>query len=318
MLSHALDLTLALAPVFLLLALGRGLAAVRLMPAEGADPLGALLYWVVLPARLITEVARTDLRATASPEAIAAGVLSFAVALVAGWFATGRLPPEERGAALNGMARANGAFVGLPVIALAATTLPEALRGPMTASYATTLAVMVVVFNVGSVVSYRLPHHGVTWTGLKAALAELPRNPLILACLLGGALAWIRPGLLTGNALGQTLDLLGAAAVPLALLTTGAKIDLHLARARPMAVGLITLAKLVLVPTGTWLLCRAFGASPPATVAVVVMMACPTAIAAGPMARLLGGDERLVAAVVVTTTALAPLTLLAWLTLLTG
>ena len=56
MLSHVLDLTLALAPVFLLLALGRGLAAVRLLPTGGADPLGALLYWVALPARLITEV----------------------------------------------------------------------------------------------------------------------------------------------------------------------------------------------------------------------------------------------------------------------
>ena len=53
-------------------------------------------------------------------------------------------------------------------------------------------------------------------------------------------------------------------------------------------------------------------------VAVVVMMACPTAIAAGPMARLLGGDERLVVAVVVTSTALAPLTLLGWLAVLTG
>ena len=48
------------------------------------------------------------------------------------------------------------------------------------------------------------------------------------------------------------------------------------------------------------------------------MMACPTAIAAGPMAALLGGDERLVTAVVVTTTALAPVTLLVWLVLLTG
>ncbi len=318
MLSHVLDLTLALAPVFLLLALGRGLAAVRLLPTGGADPLGALLYWVALPARLITEVARTDLRATASPEAIAAGVLSFAAALVAGWFATGRMTPEERGAALNGMARANGAFVGLPVIALAATTLPAGLGGALTASYATTLTVMVVVFNVGSVIAYRLPHHGVTWVGLRTALGELPRNPLILACLTGATLAWIQPGLLTGNALGQTLDLLGAAAVPLALLTTGAKIDLHLARARPLAVGLITLAKLVLVPLMTWGLCGAFGASLPATVAVVVMMACPTAIAAGPMARLLGGDERLVVAVVVTSTALAPLTLLGWLAVLTG
>ncbi len=316
--SHALDLTLALSPVFLLLALGRGLGRLRLIPAEGADPLGSLLYWVALPARLVTEVARTDLRATASPEAIAAGVLSFAIAMIAGWFATGRMTPEERGAALNGMARANGAFVGLPVIALAATTLPEALRGALTASYATTLTVMVVVFNVGSVIAYRLPHHGMTWIGLKAALGELPRNPLILACLVGGTLAWIRPGLLTGNALGQTLDLLGAAAVPLALLTTGAKIDLHLARARPMAVGLITLAKLVLVPLATWGLCLAFRAPQPALVAVVVMMACPTAIAAGPMARLLGGDERLVVAVVVTSTGLAPITLLAWLTVLTG
>jgi predicted permease len=316
--AHALDLTLALAPVFLLLALGRGLGALRLIPTAGADALGQLLYWVALPALLVTEVARTDLRATASPAGIAAGVLSFTLALIVGWWATGRLTPAERGAALDGMARANGAFVGLPVIALAATTLPEGLRGALTAAYATTLTVMVVVFNVGSVVAYRLPHHGVTWVGLRAALAELPRNPLILACLTGGVLAWIQPGLLSGHALGRTLELLGAMAVPLALLTTGARIDLHLARARPVAVGLITAAKLVLVPLGTWVLCRAFGAPEPATVAVVVMMACPTAIAAGPMAGLLGGDERLVAAVVVTTTALAPLTLLVWLTLLTG
>ncbi len=311
------DLLLALLPVFALMLLGRVLRRHGVLSATGVDDLGKLLYWVLLPVRLFAECARADVRHAIEGSAVLAAVIAFiAGSLVAG-LAGRRLPPTEQGCIISGVARANGAFVGLPVIALLAVSLPPGGAVGLNAAYAVILGCMVPLFNAGAVIGFRLPHHGLTWAGIRAVLGELPRNPIILGSGLGVLVGLWHPGLLDGTVPGHAIDLLGGAAVPLALLITGAGLDVSIIRGRPLLLVTSAIAKLVLVPLTCWLACRLLDVSTIGTLAATVLMASPVAMASAPMARLLGGDDRLMSAIIVTTTLASPLTLFGWLWFLT-
>jgi predicted permease len=316
-----------LLPVFVLIALGWGLRRLAVVSAAGGRDLAQLLYWVFLPAQLLLVTSRVDIAQQLSPVGLLAIVSGLLLGMGGGWWATAALPATARGCVMNGVARGNGAFIGLPVIELVAHTLPPELGHALTGIYALLLGPSVIAFNIAAVVAFRLPHHGLTVAGLVHAASELPRSPLIIACVLGAILGWWRPGLfdtarlLPGvvggllGSLGSMLSLVAAAAVPLALIVAGQGLDFTHLRAFPRVIAGTVGAKLVLVPLLTWGVCRAFGADQLATAAATILMASPTAIASVPMARLLGGDAALMAGLVTATTVLAPLTLLGWLLL---
>jgi predicted permease len=178
------------------------------------------------------------------------------------------------------------------------------------------LGAMITAFNAGSVLALRLAHHGLSFAGLLTVLAHLPRNPLIVACALGTIASLISPGLLKDNVAGDTITLLARAAVPMALLLVGMQLDLGLLRRSRGLLSLVALGKLVLVPAATCGIGLLIGVHGAALTAAVVLMACPVAIAAVPMARLLGGDAELMAAMVVVTTIAAPIALFGWLLVL--
>ena len=311
--NEVLVLGAAVVPVVVLLALGRVLARIGLLSVAGVGDLNRLVYWAALPAQLVVVVARSDLRQSFDLAAGAACVLGFIVALVLTLVVSVRRSAAERGSLASGVGRANAAFIGLPVIALAAPILGDERGAALTAGYSVLLALMVPVFNVGSVLGFILPQHGLAGGGWRRSLRELPRNPLILACILGIVLSLVAPDCLDGNVVGDALDLLARASLPLALLVTGAALDVRRVRAAPGLLVVAALGKLVLVPALTAGLAWVFGATATGLAAATILMACPAAVANTPMARQLGGDEALMAAQVVVTTIIAPLTLIAWL-----
>lgn len=307
----------ALAPVFVLVALGWGLRAGGLLGESTAEALNKLLYRVLLPAQLIATIAAADLRHAYDHRAAFAALAAFIIGLALTLGATVGMPSAWRGSLATAATRANAAYIGLPVVQLVARTLPDARGAALEATYGVLLAMMVPAFNVGSVLGFLLPQHGVSWGGVRRSLVELPRNPLILASAVGIVLGLCCPGALAPTVPGRSIAVLALAATPCALLATGAAIDLHLVRARPLPLLAACVAKLVALPALTWGIGRALDTRPEPLAAAVVLMACPAAMAGLPMARELGGDERLTAAVIVATTVAAPFTLLLWLALLT-
>lgn len=315
MIDEVMVLVGAVMPVVIVLALGRALARWGLLSGVGVADLSRLVYWVGLPAQLLVVVANSDLRVAFDAAAAAACVLGFLLTLVLTLMLTARRPAPERGSLASGVGRANAAFVGLPLVTLAGQALGDERGAALIACYPVLLAVMVPVFNIGSVLGFVVPQHGFSGGGWKRSVRELPRNPLILACVAGIMLALVAPGCLAGNVMGSALDLLARSSLPLALLVTGAALDLARIRAAPLMLTLAALGKLVLVPALTAGLAWSFGAGPAGLAAATILMACPTAVANTPMARQLGGDEALMAAQVVVTTILCPLTLIAWMVL---
>ncbi|MBA3686760.1 MAG: AEC family transporter, partial [Planctomycetes bacterium] len=183
-------LAVALAPVLVLLGLGWGLRRARLLSDAGSDDLNRLCYWVLLPAHLFVTIARCDLRSAFSVTALLAALIGLVVGFAAAWLLGARLPPAERGSVISGAFRANAAYIGLPVIQLACAALPAERGALMLAAYPVLLAAMVPAFNIAAVVGFLLPRHGVTRASVLGACGEVARNPLVIACLCGLAVAW--------------------------------------------------------------------------------------------------------------------------------
>jgi predicted permease len=322
--SRLATLLCVVAPVFALIALGRALRRFELLGEAGARELHLLVYWVGLPAQLVWQIAASDLREHVDATALAAALVGYWVAFALAWMFSARLAPEARGCAMNGAVRGNGAFIGLPVALLLAANLPPDQGKRLTSAYLVLLGALVPCYNIGGVLGFLLPRHGVTWHGLKRAALESLINPLLIACAIGVALSlwWpslLRPGAEHGPPLRAALSalhMLADLAVPLALLIAGAQLDFGLMRRSWRLLGLTTAAKLLGAPLLGYLAGRLLGVEPIALTAVVIITAAPTAMAAVPMARILGGDDRLMAAMVVASTVGAPASLLLWLALL--
>ena len=306
----------ALIPVFALVAVGWSLRRFRLISDQGVEDLNNVVFWVALPTQLFVLVSSVDIRHHFDGTALMAALGGFIAGLVGSWWLCRAMPAPIRGTIVAGVARPNAAFIGLPVMQLLAAALPPAEATALLTAFGVLLGAMITAFNAGSVLALRLAHQGVTMAGLLTVLAHLPRNPLIVACALGTIASLIKPNLLHGHVVGDSVELLARAAIPMALLLVGMQLDLGLMRRNRLLLSLIAIGKLLLVPAATWGLGLALGVSGPALMAAVVLMACPVAIAAVPMARLLGGDAELMAAMVVVTTIAAPVALLGWLLIL--
>ena len=148
--------------------------------------------------------------------------------------------------------------------------------------------------------------------GIAAITWSIATNPFLLASLAGLAVGLANltlPELLAGTA-----ARLGAAAVPLALLSIGATLEPRaLLRLDRFAMGM-NAVKLVALPGIAWAIGLAVGLAPPLANLLIVFAALPTASAAPVLAAAFGVDPRLSGQIVAQSTLLAGLTLPVWIT----
>ena len=297
----------ALAPVFILIALG-WLLRTRGFPGDQFWPAAErLVYFVLFPALLFLTTAAADLGALA--------LLPLAGALIAAIGATVALTLALRPwlkiadaaftSVLQGGIRCN-TYVGLAAGSALFGEVGLTIMGVV-------VFVAVTTVNVISVVA--LIHYGRRAAGPREVLASVARNPLILACVLGFG----------SNALGislpavayETLDVLARASLTLGLLCVGAGLELaHLGRARLAAVATAVL-KLLVLPAATALACRLFGIDALSTAAAVLFTAAPISASSYVLARQLGGDAPMIAGLITITTLAAVATMPLMLGLLT-
>ena len=297
----------ALAPVFILIALGwllraRGFPGAQFWPAAER-----LVYFVLFPALLFLTTAAADLGALALLP-LAGALIAAIGAIVAFTFAL--RPLLEVGDAaftsvLQGAIRCN-TYVGLAAGSVLFGEVGLTIMG---------LVVFVVVTTANVISVVALTHYGPRATRPRELLAAVARNPLILACVLGFG----------GNALGirlpavayDTLDVLARASLTLGLLCVGAGLELaHLGRAR-MAAAVATVLKLLVFPGATALACRLFGFDPVSAAAAVLFTAAPISASSYVLARQLGGDAPMIAGLITMTTIAAIATMPLVLALLT-
>jgi len=295
-----MDATLAaVAPTFLVIALGWVLHRVR-VPDVAFWPLAErFTYVILLPALVVQNVATIRLEGALVPMAGAMGVAVGATGL--GLLAArGALPfPGPAFTCIvQGSIRPN-LYIGL--------ALAAALHGrPGVTLAAVALASVVPTVNVISV--YALSRHAAERPLPPGRLlGELLRNPILQALALGAALNVSGIGLPV--LLDRMLAIVGGAALPIGLLAVGASLQLGRLHEGGVALLLAAALKLLGVPALCAALLLALGVRGlPAEVAAT-FVAMPAAPSAYVLARLMGGDAPLMARMISAQTLLAGLTL---------
>lgn len=302
-------LVVVLAPVLALLALGYGLGRSGVIDAALRRGLGRLVFLVLLPALLLRKLGGGDSALAFDPRPMLAGWALLLVGFAALYLATVRMRPERRGSAVSAGLRFNGALVGLPVVVQLGGS--DLFAGTALADrYLLFMATQIPVIHVLAVLGVVLPLRGAGERGgAGAVFGSLARNPILISAVLGTGIALLWPGLLGGGVVGRSLDVLGAGAIPLALLATGAAIELRGLREDLRTLGGVVATRLLAFPLAALGLALACGFDPVITAAMVVLFGCPTAVGAVPITTSLGGDERLIAAAVALSSLLAPVTL---------
>jgi len=293
-------LATAVLPVFLLILLGLVIRR-RGWIAEGFwEPAERLAYFFLLPALLVTSLARADfagLPAAAMAAAVLLAILAMAALQLIYHLIRGGDGPAFT-ALLQTSIRPN-TYIGL--------SIPFALYGQEGLTIAALIvAVVVPVVNLISVAA--LVRYGSSpSSGGPGLLKALLFNPLILACLAG--LGLNLSGLGLPPILDETLVILARAALPLALLAVGAGLDLGAARASGLRVGAGVALKLLGLPLLTAGTCWLLDVHGLVWTVALLFNALPAATSTYILARQMGGAPGLVANILTVQTLAAAVTL---------
>ncbi|MEH0842040.1 AEC family transporter [Micromonospora sp. CPCC 205711] len=288
----------AFVPIWVLTGLGWWIGRRRLLGAEAERVLGAFVFRLAMPAALFTTLSRT--RLAVHPRALAAFAVStfvtMGVAFVLGAVLRHR-PVGEATIAAMAAGYVNSANLGIPV----------ALQVLGDAAFLTEVLLFQVL--VVTPVILVLLDRGAGRPLRPGRLLTLPlRNPVIAGPALGAlcsGLDWQPPQLVAAP-----LALLGAAAVPTALVALG--LSLTGAGPRPGGKGEVAVLsglKLLAQPLVAWSVGLLAGVGRADLLALVVCAALPTAQNTYIFAREYGGGQAVARETVIATTALSMVTL---------
>lgn len=287
-------LILGIAPVFVLIAIGYGLRKSDFLPDATWRPIEKLAINLLYPGFLIPAIWHADLSGPSAGAAGGAAVVSVilvgALALAAKPFLT--LDGPAYTSVFQGVIRWNS-FVFLPVVQSLFDDRGLAVAAVM-------IACIIPVTNIACVAV--LARWGADQRGVSplALLSAMARNPILMACLIGLTLNFT--GAPSFPVLDRTLELIGAAALPLGLIVAGAGLSFAEVVRRRTTVFWVSVVKLVAMPFLMWGVCRAMGGDQLAQSLALLCGATPGAAASYMLARQMGGDAQLMAGVIALTT----------------
>ncbi len=290
-----------LLPIFLLAGLGALLAKLPWLKPTWHAGVTELTAKFLVPSLLFASAWRTGIPPSLSWKVLCAFYLPLGMLFLAA------RPLARRGgsAAGDGAAAAlaatysNTVFVGVPVLV---QVLGE---GSLQFAYPVIAFHSLFCFTL-----YHLSEDG-AGSGWFGAVLNTLKNPIVAALLLGLALNLVQVRL--PAPLLRALDMLGAAALPCALLSLGASV----ASLKPgpwRRTAAIVLAKLVLLPLGVGALSVfVFHLPTAAAMVLIVLASCPVGINAAFVVKPAGGGAQLVNSAILLSSLLCAATMPAWL-----
>ena len=281
---YALDVTL---PISLIIGLGILLKRIGWITDEFAKTGSELVFNLTLPCLLFVNIATTNLT-----DHFPTLLIVFAGCMITGAFiichllAYGIASKFSRGAFVQGACRGNMAIIGL---ALSVNAFGDSALA-IASMY---LAVLVVPVNIFSILT--LYYHQEKTPSVKEVARSVFTNPLAIAISLAIVVALLP--LQVPKLMLDTGSYLARMTLPLALLCVGATIRLQEFRSSSVLYWAIS-GKIVFIPVVATALGFYFGLRGEQLGVLFMMTAAPTAAAAYPMIRSIGGDYHLTAAII--------------------
>ena len=274
------------APLLLLMSVGFFARQIGLLNDSLVKGINQLIFKIFLPVNLCYSVLNTPYDTELSGVAFLLIPLGTTLLFAMLFLIIPRLEKDRSkiGVLIQGCARSNYAFFGIPLVAML-------FPGQDTSLAALLLVVTVPFYNVYSVIA--LSVYGGKEVKLGRILLNILKNPLIIACLLGYVLWMFR--FQPPSFLKTTMNDISKLSTPLALFTLGGAIRFSNAKKhiRQLAIGIsgkLFIAPLIFVTIGALL-----GLRDVALASVYIAFGAPTAVSSFPMAQQMGGDGELAA-----------------------
>jgi predicted permease len=294
----------ALLPVFLVILLGAGLRRAGVVSETQWQAVDQVAYWVLFPALIFKEIASADFSGV--PVVGMALAMILAVLLMSAGLLVSRRPLSEA-LRIEGPAYASlfqGAtrwhtFIALAIIPVLAG--PKALA--LGALGVAAMTPLLNIINAGVHARFAAPS---ALDGRKLAQSLLA-NPFVFSSL--GGVLWQVLGLPLPWPAFEVLDIVGRAALGLALLGVGAGLRLDPFRDQALTVTTAVALRLLVMPVLMFLMLQVFGVSGDAATVALICGAVPMGSGSYVLARQMGGDAPLVATIMTVQMAAAAVTL---------
>jgi predicted permease len=294
-------------PLILLIGLGALLARLRFLGPQFSADLNKLAFWIALPALLLRSAASATEAGSGTwillAVMIATTLLVSALAWV--WARFLGIPSSGQGTFVQSSFRGNLAFIGIPVIAASVVDVSGEVRVPLLASAVIVMTLTMAFFNVLAVVVLQASRGGSV--GPSAMVRPIATNPLLLSGLSGLAIALL--GVRLPMFLDRTLEILGASAVPIALLCIGGSLTTTKFSGRLSWIVAAATFKIAVSPLVAALLLWLTGLGAIEWRIGLVFASTSTAAAAYVMARQMEGDEALASGSIALSTVLSAISL---------
>lgn len=290
-----------LLPVFILILIGWGVRASRIVSAEAFGQVNRFGYFVLYPAFLFTLTSTADLAGGEAGRFVLALLLGVG-ALVAIAISLRPLFGADGGPSFTSVFQGGVRWNGFVLLAAAPTIYGT--EGPHLIGIAFGPLVLVVNL-ICVIVLARWGANGAN--SLRAIIDQIIANPLILGCAAGllAQLFHVRHF----GPVSTVLSMLGGAALPIAIMCVGAGLDFKAVRAARWKVAGASAFRLLLAPLVMWGAGMLVGLTPLAAAVAAGVGATPTAAAGYTLSREMGGDSQLMAAIITATTLLSFLTM---------
>ncbi|MDC0981005.1 AEC family transporter [Candidatus Pseudothioglobus singularis] len=296
MLSNFFQIFLLVSPVFLLIILGNFLRRIKVPDISFWEINDKLCYWVLIPALLFHYISQINL----SSEML----YSYSIIIYVGFFIAmltvlilGKLlgyPPERWTSILQGAVRQN-AFIALAITGSLFGDEGLKIASIFMLIYVPSINIIIVttmVMNFGQSKNNASKNEFIT------VFIELSKNPFILAMIIGLIFSIIQSEKL--KVIIDTSGLLGSAALPIMLLTIGAKIKVRDLALTITPILISNFLKLLALPLIAFLVANYLGLSEIEVFVAVIFAAVPTAASSHTLAKQFGADDQLMTSIITT------------------
>ncbi|MFT4714612.1 MAG: putative permease [Candidatus Azotimanducaceae bacterium] len=287
-------------PIFILVAIGVVLKRIDFVDDKFIQTSSKLVFSLCLPLLLFTTISASDLKETFNLALLNFSVVASVAAFLFSWIVAIAFvsPRSDRGVFIQACFRSNLGVVGLALCANAYGDQGLALASLLMA----TLTVTYNILSVG-ILSFYAGHESLS---LKRVFIDILKNPLIIAIILAVIVSAIQipvPRIILSAG-----EYLGSLALPLALLGTGAGMNLKAIRDSSLITILAVVIKTALIPLAVTLAAIMLGFEGVILGSLFLMFASPTATASFIMVKSMGGNDALAANLIMVTTLVSILT----------
>ncbi|MDA8755160.1 AEC family transporter [Candidatus Pseudothioglobus singularis] len=305
MFSNFFQIFLLVSPVFLLIILGNFLRRIKVPDVSFWEINDKLCYWVLIPALLFHYISQINL----SSEML----YSYSVIIYVGFFIAiltvlilGKLlgyPAERWTSILQGAVRQN-AFIALAITGSLFGDEGLKIASIFMLIYVPSINIIIVttmVMNFGQSKKNASKNEFIT------VFIELSKNPFILAMIAGLIFSIAQSEKL--KVIIDTSGLLGSAALPIMLLTIGAKIKVRDLALTITPILISNVLKLLALPLIAFFVANYLGLSEIEVIVAVIFAAVPTAVSSHTLARQFGADDQLMTSIITTQVILSFITI---------